>query len=103
MPTPTICVLSRLPQVAHEPKLAAALSELIDSAKGNEVYLRRPERYGLEGGGWHSFAEVGELARLRQETAIGYIAGDGQLHLVPDSAAQLHFDKDSRVVVLSDS
>lgn len=31
-------------QVAHEPALAPALSELIDSAVGAELYLRRPER-----------------------------------------------------------
>jgi len=47
-------------QVAHEPALAPALSELIDSCKGTELYLRRPERYGLNGGA-HSFAEVGGL------------------------------------------
>lgn len=86
--------------MAHEPALAAALSELIDSHVGNELYLRRPERYGLNGGA-HSFAEVGELARLRSETCIGYITADGRLVLVPDSVSATHFSKDSRLVVLS--
>lgn len=95
-------VSGMLLQVAHEPKLAAALSELIDSAKGNEVYLRRPERYGLNGGS-HAFAEVGELARLRGETAIGYINAEGRLHLVPNSCSEAHYGKDARVVVLSEN
>ncbi len=64
---PSCHPLARSPhrQVAHEPLLAATLSELIDSAKGNELHLRRPERYGLNGG-IHTFAEVSaqELASM---------------------------------------
>jgi hypothetical protein len=94
-------VSGMLLQVAHEPALAAALSELIDSSVGNELYLRRPERYGLGSAG-ASFAEVAELARFRGETALGYVSGD-QLHLVPSSGAAVHLSKDSRVVVLARS
>lgn len=82
--------------------LADALSEVIDSAVGNELYLRRPERYGVNGGS-HSFAEVGELARLRHETCIGFITGEGRLVLVPDSESTTHFSKEARLVVLSES
>lgn len=89
-------------QVAHEPALAAALSELIDSCQGNELYLRRPERYGLGSSAAHSWAEVSELARLRQETALGYIAPDGRLVLVPDSTVTMHYGRDARIVVLSE-
>jgi hypothetical protein len=95
-------VSGMLLQVAHEPLLAATLSELIDSAKGNELNLRRPERYGLNGGP-HTFAEVGELARLRGETCIGFIAADGEVHLVPNSASVSEFPKAARLVVLSES
>lgn len=58
-------------QVANEPGLAPALSELIDSISGQELLLRRPACYNLESNVPHSFAEVVELARLRGETALG--------------------------------
>lgn len=95
-------VSGMLLQVAHEPALAAALSELIDSCKGAELYLRRPERYGLGSSTAHSWAEVSELARLREETALGYIGPDGRLVLVPDSTAAMHYGRDARIVVLSE-
>ena len=138
LPSPHRC------QVAHEPLLAATLSELIDSAKGNELHLRRPERYGLNGGthtfaevcgaGWmgrrgegrrraadlcsavctcclvcpalpltHPALQVGELARLRGETCIGFISAGGEMHLVPDSCFSTNFPKGARLVVLSES
>ena len=46
--------------------------------------------------------QVGELARLRGETCIGYISQDGDVHLVPASAASLQFPKSARLVVLSE-
>lgn len=46
-------------QVANEPGLAPALSELVDNTQGNEVYLRRPERYSLDSQSSTAFAEVG--------------------------------------------
>lgn len=88
--------------MAHEPALAAAFSELIDSCQGAELYLRRPERYGLGSSTAHSWAEVSELARLRGETALGYIGPDGRLVLVPNSAAAMHYGRDARIVVLSE-
>jgi hypothetical protein len=96
-------VSGMLLQVAHEPALAACLSELIDSCQGNELYLRRPERYGLNNGRTHSFAEVGELARLRHETALGFVTSDGKLVLAPASTDHAQFGKDSRIVVLSET
>lgn len=58
-------------QVANEPGLAPALSELVDSTEGQEIYLRRPERYSLTSQRSVSFADVVERARLRRETALG--------------------------------
>ncbi|KAI3438204.1 hypothetical protein D9Q98_000641 [Chlorella vulgaris] len=94
-------VSGMLLQVAHEPALAPALSELIDSCVcDNELYLRRPERYGLSGPGT-SFAAVEELARFRGESALGYITGE-QLFLAPPSDSAPHFSsKDSRIIVLA--
>ena len=43
--SPHLCFLPA--QVATEPDLAPLLSELVDSSDGQEIYLRRPERFGL--------------------------------------------------------
>lgn len=71
----TPCMLPCLPtlprQVANEPGLAPALSELIDNSTGQEIYLRRPERYSLHPEQPTTFANVVELAKLRGETALG--------------------------------
>ena len=45
-------------QVAAEPDLAPLLSELVDNSDGQEIYLRRPERYGLSSSTPTSFAHV---------------------------------------------
>jgi len=45
-------------QVAAEPDLAPLLSELVDNSDGQEIYLRRPERYGLSSSTSTSFAHV---------------------------------------------
>ena len=45
-------------QVAAEPDLAALLSELVDNSDGQEIYLRRPERYGLASSTPTEFAHV---------------------------------------------
>jgi len=50
-----VCVVS---QVAAEPDLAPLLSELVDNSDGQEIYLRRPERYGLSSSTPTSFAHV---------------------------------------------
>ena len=47
--------------------------------------------------------QVGELARLRGETCIGFISAGGEMHLVPDSCFSTNFPKGSRLVVLSES
>lgn len=89
-------------QVANEPGLAPALSELIDSTQGQEIYLRRPERYSLSTQAV-PFAEVAELARLRGETALGYVSGDGSLVLAPDADSAHLYTPNSRVVVMAES
>ena len=45
-------------QVAAEPDLAPLLSELVDNSQGQEIYLRRPERYGLDSNKPTTFAQV---------------------------------------------
>lgn len=41
---------------------------------------------------------------MREETAIGYIAGsDGKLHLAPGPQEKHIFDEQSRVVVIAES
>ena len=47
--------------------------------------------------------QVGELARLRGETCIGFISAGGEMHLVPNSAYATDFPKGARLVVLSES
>ena len=99
---PGTMVTGMLLQVAHEPLLADALSELIDTCKGNEVYLRRPERYGLNASSRpHSFAALCELARFRGETCLGFVTGDGKLVLAPDASHSTYLGKDARIVVLA--
>lgn len=48
-------------QVAAEPDLAPLLSELVDNSDGQEIYLRRPERYGLDSSSATTFAHVSLL------------------------------------------
>lgn len=45
-------------QVAAEPDMAPLLTELVDNSDGQEIYLRRPERYGLANDISTTFAEV---------------------------------------------
>ena len=45
--------------MAAEPDLAPLLSELVDNSDGQEIYLRRPERYGLDSNKPTSFSHVG--------------------------------------------
>ncbi|GAB4822281.1 hypothetical protein N2152v2_009327 [Parachlorella kessleri] len=101
--TPNEIVSSQLLQVANEPGLAPALAELIDNSPGSQgIYLRKPECFNLDGARLVPFAEVVELARLRGETALGHVAGDGTLALSPGAAAaHLYGGRGSRVVVLA--
>lgn len=101
---PDELVSGMLLQVAHEPALSAALSQLIDGTRGSraEIYLRRPELYGLSPGRRWTFAELTELARLRGETCLGYVAADRSLVLAPDADAGYSYNRDSRIVVISE-
>lgn len=93
-----------LSQVAAEPDLAPLLAELVDNSDGQEIYLRRPERYGLANSTPTSFEHVSEVTRWQKETAIGYINGDdGKLHLAPGPEERHIFDEHSRVVVIAES
>lgn len=69
------------------------------------MHAARPpphRRYGLADSSV-TFAEVNEAARLRGETALGYVGPDGTLVLAPHAGALCSLTHDSRVVVLSEN
>ena len=69
---------------------------------GQEIYLRRPSRYDLDGKSQVAFAQVIELARTKKESAIGYISKDGQMRLVPKPAELRVYSTEDRVIVIAD-
>ena len=69
---------------------------------GQEIYLRRPSRYDLDGNSQVAFAQVIELARTKKESAIGYISKDGQMRLVPKPAELRAYSTEDRVIVIAD-
>lgn len=94
-------------QVANEPGLAATLSELTLDAVGSEIYLRRPEPYGLDGSRPFTFREVSELARLRGETALGWMSrgagNDSEVVLCPVASQELPYSRNNcRIIVLAE-
>lgn len=52
--------------MAAEPDLAPLLSELVDNSEGQEIYLRRPERYGLDSNKPTSFSQVSLATQHKQ-------------------------------------
>ena len=48
-------------------------------------------------------AQAAELARLRGETALGWVGPDGSLVLAPEASASHLFTKASRLVVLAEN
>lgn len=42
-----------------------------------------------------------EHARARGETAIGYLSGDGPLHLAPPALQKHTYEDDDRIIVVS--
>lgn len=57
--------------MAAEPDLAPLLAELVDNSDGQEIYLRRPERYGLANSTPTSFEHVSVLGT----TALYLVSG----------------------------
>ena len=59
-------------QVAAEPDLAPLLSELVDNSDGQEIYLRRPERYGLASENPTNFAHVNPLSLALATSLVAF-------------------------------
>jgi hypothetical protein len=71
---PDCCPRSSQPnQSASEPAYGDIIAALLFSAEGQEIYLQPPGAFNLPLNEPVSFAEVQELARLRGQTALGFI------------------------------
>jgi hypothetical protein len=60
---------------------------LLFSKEGQEVYLRPPASFNIPLQQPISFAEIQELARSTNQTALGYISTDISQQATPDTAA----------------
>ena len=67
---------------------------------GRDLGLRSPADYAIDPEEPCSFELLSELCRLRNHTALGYIA-DGSVKLNPLAKATRKFHGDDRVIVLS--
>ncbi len=70
---------------------------------GQEIYLRPPSNYQLPDDTECTFQQLSELCRLRQETAIGFIAKEGGVELSPSMRSTRRFCNSDRIIVLADS
>lgn len=73
-----------------------------DSSVGSEIYLRRPSRYHAPTEQPETFAQIGELARTKKETAIGYITKAGLMRLAPKPKEAHTYQADDRIIVIAD-
>ena len=69
---------------------------------GQEIYLRRPSRYHTLGDKPETFAQIGEMARTKKETAIGYITTSGVMRLAPRPKESHTYASDDRIIVIAD-
>lgn len=69
---------------------------------GQEIYLRRPSRYHTPDDVPETFAQIGELARSKKETAIGYITSSGVMRLAPRPKDSHTYASDDRIIVIAD-
>ena len=67
------------------------------------MYLRQPSYYQLPADQPCTFQQLSELCRLRQETAIGFIAKEGGVELSPCMTSRRTFCSSDRIIVLADS
>lgn len=72
LPLPASCLLPQ--QAASEPAYADIVTALLFSREGQEVYLRPPASFNIPLNQPISFAEIQELARIKKQTALGYIS-----------------------------
>lgn len=63
-------------QAASEPAYAEIVTALLFDREGQEVYLRPPASFNIPLNQPISFAEIQELARIKRQTALGYISTD---------------------------
>lgn len=75
---------------------------MIETEEGMEIYLRQPSRYNIDAGRRTAFAEVAELARMRRETAIGFVTAAGEVRLSPRAGLAHRFCDGSRVITISE-
>ncbi|KAG1651027.1 hypothetical protein FOA52_008219, partial [Chlamydomonas sp. UWO 241] len=75
---------------------------LLRSAKGAEMYLRKPELLNVPLGEPVSFALIAEQARLANETAIGLRLANGLPIMAPLPDMQLVLTPGDRVVVFAE-
>ena len=69
---------------------------------GQEIYLRRPSRYHTLEDKPETFAQIGEMARTKKETAIGYITTSGVMRLAPRPKESHQYASDDRIIVIAD-
>ncbi|KAL0047458.1 hypothetical protein WJX82_003858 [Trebouxia sp. C0006] len=99
---PDELISGMISQVAAEPEMALLLNHFIYSTSGQEIYLRRPSRYHTLTDKPETFAQIGELARTKKETAIGYITHTGVMRLAPKPKETHTYASDDRIIVIAD-
>ncbi|KAA6419289.1 MAG: hypothetical protein FRX49_10813 [Trebouxia sp. A1-2] len=99
---PDELISGMISQVAAEPEMALLLNHFIYSTSGSEIYLRRPSRYHTLTDKPETFAQIGELARTKKETAIGYITHTGVMRLAPKPKEAHTYASDDRIIVIAD-
>lgn len=99
---PDELISGMISQVAAEPEMALLLNHFIYSTSGQEIYLRRPSRYHTLTEKPETFAQIGELARTKKETAIGYITQTGIMRLAPKPKEAHQYASDDRIIVIAD-
>ncbi|KAL3139211.1 hypothetical protein ABBQ32_005982 [Trebouxia sp. C0010 RCD-2024] len=99
---PDELISGMISQVAAEPEMALLLNHFIYSTAGQEIYLRRPSRYHTIPDKAETFAQIGELARTKKETAIGYITHAGIMRLAPRPKEAHQYAPDDRIIVIAD-
>ncbi|KAG2454852.1 hypothetical protein HYH02_000684 [Chlamydomonas schloesseri] len=100
---PGALISGMLAQVGADPRLVSGLEDLLDE-QGCEVYIKRPDRYGLKPLQRFTWSQVCEVVRCAPggDVALGYMHR-GHLHLAPPADTQLVLVAGDKLVVLSES
>jgi len=90
-----------LAQVAAQPSLNRVLTQILMTSEDSEIYLRDTRHYPVDRDSSATFGELEEAARIRGETAIGFVSGDtGNLIIAGPRSQPVNLISD-RLVVLS--